>query len=110
VPKEQVVTIELRVDESDHDDPLIVSLSFTEDEIAKEEEKEKPKSGFQVTGDGKGVKISFLNWNNPFGASLQKPISFAESIEGEDVYILASARVSGKIYELTLQFLKGDAI
>lgn len=108
VPKEQTVTMELRLDEDDHDDPLLLSLCFENDEVDKEK-NEKPKSGLKVTGEAKDAKITFLNWNKPFGSSLQKPLSFAVSTEGEEIYIMASARSSGTIYELTVQFLKGDA-
>lgn len=106
VPKGQIVTIELRLDEDDHDEPLLLSLCFKEDEV-NNEKKEKPKSGLQVTGEGKNATITFSNWNKPFGSSLQEPINFAESIEGEEIFILANARSSGAIYELIIQFMKG---
>lgn len=106
VPKDQVVTIELRLDEDDEDEPLILSLRFEEDEV-KDEKKEKPKSGIDITGEGKNANIKFLNWNKPFGSSLQKPISFAESVDGNEIFIMANARTSGAIYELIIQLLKG---
>lgn len=108
IPKGETVNMELRFEEDDHNEPLLMSLKFTEDEPNKES-KERPKSGLTITGEEKRAEITFLNWNKPFGSSIQKPISFAETAEGEELFLMANARSSGDVYELIIQFLKGGS-
>lgn len=104
VPKSDKVSITLDIEDSEK--PLNVVLCFEE---TKSKDDEKPKTGLSINGDEDYAYVTFHNWNKPFGSSLQKPIAFASSEDGDEILLLASAKESGDVYELTIQFLKKEA-
>ena len=106
VPKDERVYYTLNIDDSD--EPLNIELFFSEDDI-KDEHSGGGKSGLSIEAEEDKAVINFINWNNPFGSSLKKPVSFASSDVGDEVYLLATASLSGSIYVLNVQFLKKEA-
>ncbi|GKW53757.1 hypothetical protein NCCP2140_28100 [Pseudoalteromonas sp. NCCP-2140] len=104
VPKSEKASITLDIEDSEK--PLNIIICFEE---TKSAEEEKPKTGLSIEGDQDHAYVTFHNWNKPFGSSLQKPIAFASSEDGDEILLLASAKESGDVYELTIQFLKKEA-
>lgn len=105
IPKEQKATIELKTHEEDK--PLYVVVNFDETSSSSEE---KPKTGLTVNGNDEDDKafVTFHNWNHPFGSALKEPVRFALSDDNADIFLMASAKSSGSVYELTIQFLIED--
>ncbi|MCR9700942.1 hypothetical protein NB555_17635, partial [Vibrio cholerae] len=104
VPESEKVFITLHLEDSEK--PLNIVINFKETKI---DDEEKHKAGLSVKGDDDHAYITFHNWNKPFGSCLQSPLSFASSEDGDEILLLASAKKSGGVYELTIQFLKKEA-
>ncbi|MFI2819283.1 hypothetical protein [Vreelandella piezotolerans] len=106
IPEDDAAYIPVHID--DAEEPLEVEVRFHEDEEGSDD-KNKPKTGMSIEGEKDRAIVTFMNWNKPFGSTLQKPISFASSEEGDEVMLMATASKSGGIYLLNIQFLKKEA-
>ncbi len=97
VPEGEEVYIEFSLPQAEL--PLKVKVVFTS------EEGEDRKSSISVQGKAQHAVITFCNWSSAMDATMQRPLSFAESQDGDTVFFIASAKKSRKVYCLDIQFL-----
>jgi hypothetical protein len=88
------------------DDQLILVLAF-EESVIKEDEKEKTKASFNISGEGNRGKITFKDWINTFGSSITKPIFFASDNGGNRISFLGNIVKLGEMYKVEIQLMRG---
>ena len=87
------------------------SLRFILDFVASEENKETPAINWE-TIDGKTAKVTLVNWNNPLGTTLVKPVQVGTYSKRQlsVLFFISKAGGEGEIREVTFSLYLGKEV